>query len=129
MGRAVRKILVAEDDALLAAIHQITLSEAGFEVLVCRDGQQALEAMDAFDPDLLITDFLMPRMSGGELIRAVRLRRGARTAVLLASARDERLLSEEERGDARLEKPISPAGLLGAVRALEARFGSGPMAA
>lgn len=116
-----RKILVAEDDTLLAHIHEITLREAGFDVLVCQDGQQALEALDAFDPDLLITDYLMPRMNGGDLIRAVRRRRGRRTAVLLASGRDEHLLRDDERGDARLEKPISPARLLGAVRALEAR--------
>lgn len=115
-----RKILVAEDDALLAYIHEITLREAGFQVMVCRDGLQALEAVDAFEPDLLITDFMMPRMSGGELIKAVRHRRGARTAVLLATAREERLVPLDERGDARLEKPITPAGLLTAVRALEA---------
>ena len=117
-----RKILVAEDDVLLAHIHEITLREAGFEVLVCHDGQQALDALEGFDPDLLITDFSMPRLNGGELIRAMRGRRGARTAVLLASARDEHLLRNDERGDARLEKPISPARLLGAVRALEASW-------
>jgi DNA-binding response OmpR family regulator len=122
----VQKILVAEDDFLLAHIHEITLREAGFEVMVCRDGQQALDALDAFDPDLLITDFFMPRMNGGELIKAMRRRRGARTAVLLASARDEHLMQADERGDARLEKPISPARLLGAVRALEARYPARP---
>ena len=123
-----QKILVAEDDVLLAHIHEITLREAGFDVLVCQDGQQALDALDAFDPDLLITDYLMPRMSGGELIRAMRRRRGRRTAVLLASGRDEHLLRDDERGDARLEKPISPARLLGAVRALEARYPVRPAA-
>ncbi len=123
-----QKILVAEDDVLLAHIHEITLREAGFDVLVCQDGQQALDALDAFDPDLLITDFSMPRMSGGELIRAMRRRRGRRTAVLLASGRDEHLLRDDERGDARLEKPISPARLLGAVRALEARYPVRPAA-
>jgi len=125
----VRKILVAEDDVLLAHIHEITLTEAGFDVLICQDGQQALDALDAFDPDLLITDYMMPRLSGGELIKAMRRRRGARTAVLLASGRDEHLLNAEERGDARLEKPISPARLLGAVRALEARVEAGGLAA
>ena len=120
-----QKILVAEDDILLATIHEITLSEAGFDVLVCRDGQQALDAMDAFDPDLLITDFFMPRMTGGELIKATRRRRGARTAVLLASGREEHLMQADERGDARLEKPITPGRLLRAVRALEARFEGG----
>uniref|UniRef100_B0SW68 Response regulator receiver protein n=1 Tax=Caulobacter sp. (strain K31) TaxID=366602 RepID=B0SW68_CAUSK len=117
-----RKILVAEDDILLATIHEITLREAGFEVLVCRDGEQALAAMDSFDPDLLITDFFMPRMNGGELIKATRRRRGARTAVLLASAREQHLMTEDERGDACVEKPITPARLLGAVRALEANW-------
>ncbi|CAN5368417.1 response regulator [soil metagenome] len=124
-----QKILVAEDDILLATLHEITLSEAGFDVLVCRDGQQALDAMDAFDPDLLITDFFMPRMTGGELIKATRHWRGARTAVLLASGREEHLMQADERGDARLEKPITPGRLLGAVRALEARFAGGALAA
>ncbi|MBC7668392.1 MAG: response regulator, partial [Gemmatimonadaceae bacterium] len=105
------------------------LSEAGFDVLVCRDGQQALEAMDAFDPDLLITDFFMPRMNGGELIKATRRRRGARTAVLLASGREEHSMQADERGDARLEKPITPGRLLSAVRALEERFVGGALAA
>jgi CheY-like chemotaxis protein len=67
-----RRILVAEDDILLATIHEITLSEAGFDVLVCRDGEQALEAMDAFDPDLLITDFSMPRRAPAQGRRARR---------------------------------------------------------
>ena len=124
-----QKILVAEDDALLAHIHEITLREAGFDVLVCQDGQQALDAMDAFDPDLLITDFFMPRMTGGELIKATRRCRGARTAVLLASGREEHLMQADELGDARLEKPITPGRLLRAVRALEARFEGGALAA
>lgn len=114
---------------LLATIHEIVLSEAGFDVMVCADGQQALEAMDAFDPDLLITDFQMPRMNGGQLIRATRQRRGARTAVLLASAREDHLIDEDERGDARIEKPITPGRLLRAVRAIEAGLSGGSLAA
>ena len=121
-----RRIMVAEDDAILALIHEITLREAGFEVLVCRDGLQALEAMDAFDPDLLITDFMMPHMTGGELVKAMRRVRGRRTAVLMASGREERLMASDERGDARLEKPITPARLLRAVRDLEARYRVSP---
>ena len=121
-----RRIMVAEDDAILALIHEITLREAGFEVLVCRDGLQALEAMDTFDPDMLITDFMMPHMTGGELIKAMRRVRGRRTAVLMASAREDRLMASDERGDARLEKPITPARLLRAVRDLEARYPVSP---
>lgn len=115
-----QRILVAEDDPVLAMIYEITLSEAGFEVMMCRDGVEALDALDAFAPDLVITDFYMPRMTGGQLIRAIRERRGALTATLLASAVDPWRLQDDERADARLEKPITPARLLSGVRALEA---------
>ncbi|WP_419319853.1 response regulator [Caulobacter sp. ErkDOM-E] len=115
-----QRILIAEDDPILAMIYEITLGEAGFDVLVCRDGVEALDALDAFAPDLVITDFYMPRMTGGELIRAVRKRRGVLTSTLLASAIDPARLREDEWADARLEKPITPAKLLRGVRALEA---------
>ncbi len=115
-----QRILIAEDDPVLAMIYEITLGEAGFDVLVCRDGVEALAALDAFAPDLLITDFYMPRMTGGELIRAVRKRRGKLTSTLLASAVDPVCLHKDEWADARLEKPITPARLLSGVRALEA---------
>ncbi len=113
-----QRILIAEDDPLLATIYQITLSEAGFEVLLCRDGVEALDRLDDFAPELVITDFYMPRMSGGELIRAIRQRRGDQTVILLASAIDPARLNPEERPDGRLEKPITPQSLLGRVRAL-----------
>jgi CheY-like chemotaxis protein len=113
-----QRILIAEDDPLLATIYEITLSEAGFEVMVCRDGLEALDSLEAFAPDLVITDYYMPHMTGGELIRAVRERRGGLTATLLASAIDPERLDADQRGDGRLEKPITPARLLGSVRAL-----------
>lgn len=113
-----QRILIAEDDPLLATIYEITLSEAGFEVMVCRDGVEALACLEDFAPDLVITDFYMPRMTGGELIQAVRQRRGGLTATLLASAIDPERLDADQRADGRLEKPITPARLLGGVRAL-----------
>jgi CheY-like chemotaxis protein len=114
-----QRILIAEDDPILASIYEITLGEAGFDVLMCKDGVEALDRLESFSPDLLITDFYMPLMTGGELIRAVRERRGTLTATLLASAIDPSRLREDERADARLEKPITPAGLLRGVRELE----------
>lgn len=115
-----QRILIAEDDPLLAMIYEITLSEAGFEVLMCRDGAEALSCLESFAPDLVITDFFMPGMTGGELIRAVRERRGGLTATLLASGIDPDRLGDGERADACLEKPFTPAKLLHGVRALEA---------
>ena len=114
-----QRILVAEDDPVLSMIYEITLTEAGFDVLLCRDGQEAYEALDSFAPDLVITDHSMPRMSGGELVSAVRKARPS-TLTLMASACDARLLKDDQHADARLEKPITPGRLLQTVRELEA---------
>lgn len=114
-----QRILVAEDDPVLSMIYEITLTEAGFDVLLCRDGQEAFEALEQFEPDLVITDHSMPRMSGGELVSAVRKAR-PEAVILMASACDPRLLKNDQHADARLEKPITPGRLLTTVRALEA---------
>jgi DNA-binding response OmpR family regulator len=115
-----QRILVAEDDPVLSMIYEITLTEAGFDVLLCQDGQEAFEALDSFAPDLVITDHAMPRMTGGELVSAVRKARPG-AATLMASACDPRLLKHDQHADARLEKPITPGRLLLTVRDLEAR--------
>ncbi|MFY8144457.1 MAG: response regulator [Caulobacter sp.] len=115
-----QRILIAEDDPVLSMIYEITLTEAGFDVLLCSDGQEAFEALSTFGPDLVITDYTMPRLSGGDLIRAVR-RTLPGTVTLMASAVDPRLLKDDQHADARLEKPITPGRLLQTVRALESR--------
>lgn len=114
-----QRILIAEDDPVLSMIYEITLTEAGFDVLLCSDGQEAFEALDTFGPDLVITDFTMPRMSGGDLVSAVR-RTLPKAATLMASAVDPRLLKDDQHADARLEKPVTPGRLLQMVRDLEA---------
>jgi DNA-binding response OmpR family regulator len=111
-----RRILIAEDDILLGGVYEMLLEDAGFEVLWSRDGREALDAFDAFAPDLLITDNSMPRMTGAELIRAVEDRD---VPVLMVSASDPNVLKVEP--DIWLEKPITPARLLNAVRALQHR--------
>jgi DNA-binding response OmpR family regulator len=114
-----QRILIAEDDPVLSMIYEITLTEAGFDVLLCQDGQEAYEALEAFAPDLVITDHTMPRMSGGELVSAVR-KVMPDAATLMASAVDVRLLKDDQHADARLEKPITPGRLLQMVRDMEA---------
>jgi DNA-binding response OmpR family regulator len=109
-----RRILIAEDDMLLGGVYEVLLEEAGFEVCWCRDGQEALDAFEAFAPDLLITDNSMPRLTGAELIRAVE---GCDVPVLMVSASDPRVLKVEP--DMWLEKPVTPARLISAVRALQ----------
>ena len=66
------KILIAEDDATTALLLQRTLTKGGYDVTVARDGIDALAAIKHKPFDALITDWMMPRMDGIELIRQVR---------------------------------------------------------
>jgi CheY-like chemotaxis protein len=66
--------LVVDDDAGIREITSAMLAEEGHEVRTAEDGQQALELLPQFRPDLVVTDLSMPRMSGYELLRIMRER-------------------------------------------------------
>jgi len=67
------KILVADDDRIVRRIVATKLSGLGYVVTDVEDGQEALEFLARSEvPDLLITDSLMPRMNGLELVRSIR---------------------------------------------------------
>lgn len=61
------KILVVDDDPDILDVVKITLEAEGYEILEGHDGQEALDIIKKTTPDLLITDFKMPRMDGDEL--------------------------------------------------------------
>ncbi|MDQ3397579.1 MAG: response regulator, partial [Deinococcota bacterium] len=67
-----KRILVADDDRVVRRIVVTKLSGLGYTVNGVEDGQEALEALQEAPPDLLITDQLMPRMHGLQLLREVR---------------------------------------------------------
>ena len=67
------KVLLAEDDPVSRHMLQMMLSKWGHEVLVCRDGQEAWQALHAPDaPRLAILDWMMPVMDGAEVCRKLR---------------------------------------------------------
>lgn len=67
-----RTILVAEDDRFLRRAAELALKQRGFSVLLAEDGCQALELIRQSQPDLVLLDVLMPRMTGIEVLRALR---------------------------------------------------------
>ena len=73
-------ILLAEDDRFLRRAMEVALTKRGFTVLLAADGQEALDLLGTHTPDLLLLDLLMPRMTGLEVLQA--LRRETRTAAL-----------------------------------------------
>lgn len=84
-----RTILFVEDEILIAMVAGEMISDLGYRVLEAGSGSQALEILSGdAQIDLLITDYSMPRMTGGELVRAAReLRPGL--PVLIATGYSE----------------------------------------
>ncbi|MFC4071663.1 SpoIIE family protein phosphatase [Actinoplanes subglobosus] len=114
-------LLVADDNADMRDYLTRLLRSAGHRVTAVVDGQQALEAARASTPDLIVSDVMMPRLDGLQLVAALRADpRTASTPVLLLSARAGQEASIEglEAGaDDYLFKPFSAAELLARVRA------------
>ncbi|GIE82141.1 histidine kinase [Actinoplanes philippinensis] len=114
-------LLVADDNADMRDYLSRLLRAAGHRVTAVVDGQQALETARTLTPDLIVSDVMMPRLDGLQLVAALRADpRTASTPVLLLSARAGQEASIEglEAGaDDYLFKPFSAAELLARVRA------------
>ena len=112
-------ILVAEDERDLNNLVRRHLEEAGHRVLQAFDGQSAALAAAQEHPDLVILDWMLPRLDGLEVCR--RIRRTSIVPILMLTARSEeidRVLGLEVGADDYLSKPFSIRELLARVRAL-----------
>lgn len=116
------KILYVEDEADLREALAEELEEEGFDVRVACNGEEGLRVLVDFKPDLVITDWLMPRMTGIELIRTLRtkLPAFAFTPVIFLSAYSAKSHVDEAMaaGACRyLTKPVDYDKLLRAIAA------------
>lgn len=118
------KVLIADDDRLIRTMLSELLADLGHEVVAAENGAQAVELCAAAAPDLLILDFLMPRLSGLDALRRIR-EAGARVPALLLTAISDGSLRGIEGADAVdvvLAKPVSRRALERAMaRAVAAR--------
>lgn len=112
-------VLYAEDEAPLRGLVEFWLADAGYRVLLAADGAEALELVRAEHPDLVITDAMMPNLSGDELVDHMRDDPALRDIpIVMATAaasplRVERML---ERGcHAVLGKPLEESTFLAAA--------------
>ena len=80
------RILIVDDDQKVASLLTDILEQEGYEVVAASDGSGALEILDRFEPDVVISDVVMPVISGIELCRHIKKQpRTAGTPVLLIS--------------------------------------------
>ena len=116
---ATKKILVADDESHILHVVSLKLRNAGFEVVTAHDGQEALELASSEKPDLLITDYHMPQLSGLELCQKLKQDPNTcRIPAIMLTARGYHLEPHdtEQSGILRmLSKPFSPRQLLTTV--------------
>ena len=114
-------VLVVEDEAFTAMALVDELADLGHEVRDAMDGEAALGVMKSFDPDILITDLMMPTMGGGELIRQVRAMGGRAIPVVLITGVPEAKLPADLGYDAYIGKPVDHEALGRVIERLTAR--------
>jgi pilus assembly protein CpaE len=120
------RILFVDDEEQIRKLLSTWLARHGYEVTVANDGWEALKAIRAKAPDLVITDVNMPNMNGLELTRRMRTdHRTARIPVIMLSARkqaDDVLSGYAEGADEYIPKPVEMAVLAAKVEVLIRRF-------
>ena len=118
------RVLLVEDEALISLVISIALEDAGYHVTVAMDGLEGLRIAQQDQPELIITDFMMPRMTGVELIRALR-EAGFTRPIILATSVPEGNLPEQTEYDAYIQKPYREADVLAAIARVTAASPSG----
>lgn len=120
------KILVIEDEKLLADSIQTMLVKKGFDVEVVCDGERSAEYAELGIYDLLILDVMMPKMNGYEVARTIRAKRCG-TPILMLTARsglEDRITGLNAGADYYLTKPFDSRELLACINALLRRQGA-----
>ncbi|MBP2227134.1 DNA-binding response OmpR family regulator [Azospirillum agricola] len=113
-------ILVADDEPSIVLSLQVLLQRAGFEVRIARDGEDALRSVEAYTPDLILLDAMMPKRDGFDVCQTLRANpawRDLPIIMLTAKSRDV----ERQKGIALgatdyITKPFSTRDLVSSVR-------------
>lgn len=121
MTESRKRILVAEDNVAMLSVIRFTLEKAAFEVTTAPSGQAAWDLLERHDFDLLVSDFQMPGITGGELCQRIRQHpRLAPMPVILLTAKGLELDATRYRDQlsvvAIMAKPFSPRELTRTVQ-------------
>jgi DNA-binding response OmpR family regulator len=116
------RILIADDEPSIVAALEFLLQRNGYEVCIARDGDEALQRIEVFHPDLVLLDVMMPQKSGYEVCARVRQRadwRDIKIVMLSARGRDAEVSRGLSAGaDAYVIKPFSTRELMGKIEEL-----------
>jgi two-component system, OmpR family, phosphate regulon response regulator PhoB len=122
-------VLVMEDEDALATLLQYNLEKEGYRVVVAGDGEEGLVQIDERLPDLVLLDWMLPKVSGIEVCRRIRGRPETRNLpIIMLTARGEetdRVRGLDTGADDYLTKPFSMTELIARIRAVLRRIRPG----
>ena len=114
-----KTVLIVEDEKNIVDIIRFNLQREGYNTLEAYDGEAGLAAAEQNNPDLVLLDVMMPKMSGFEVCKALR-KNGSNVPVIILTAREEeedKILGLEIGADDYITKPFSMRELLARVKA------------
>jgi CheY-like chemotaxis protein len=115
-----RKVIVVDDEQVIANTLAIILNQAGFEARAVFSGEQAIELLESFQPEMLIADVVMPGMTGIEAAIAIRNKLPKCNILLFSGQATTTELLERARTQGHefeiLAKPVHPSDLLAKLR-------------
>ena len=113
------KVLVVDDELKMVKLVRTYLENAGFQVVVAYDGQEALTVFRHEQPDLVVLDLMLPKIDGLDVARSIR--RSSDTPIIMLTARadeTDRLIGLQLGADDYVVKPFSPRELVARVQAV-----------
>ena len=121
------RIAVVDDDTQIVALLEEMLEGEGYDVVSYRDSHTALHQIKSREPDLVILDIVMPKMSGFELLRSLRQRSDIPVILLTERIEEtEELLGLQAGADDYIHKPFSQRALLERVKSVLRRVHPAP---
>ena len=117
-----KKVLIADDEPNIVTSLEYLMTKSGYEVSIARNGEEALELVESFRPDVVLLDVMMPRKSGYEVCQQIRERADwQHIKILMLSAKGRE--AEVNKGlslgaDSYVTKPFSNQELIATIDAL-----------
>jgi DNA-binding response OmpR family regulator len=117
------RVLVVDDDPQVVRLLRVNFELEGYEVVSASDGQEALDVVDAEDPDIIVCDVMMPGMDGVEVVRRLRADAKQVPVVMLSAKamRSDMRAGLDAGANEYVTKPFDPAELIEVVDRLLGR--------
>ena len=119
-----KKLLVVDDEPSIITLLKFNLEKNGYEVIVGKDGLEAIQLVEKENPDLLVLDLMLPELDGMEVCKKLR-QDSHHLPILMLTARDDdfdKVLGLELGADDYMTKPFNTRELIARVKALLRRY-------